>query len=186
VDERGEIIWTRRLRPRWRGAYAVLLAIVAAGGLWAGCTREEEPAYGPGEEEAPMNWALLVGLAGSGATVWATSSWAPKATLTGDGVLRYRALSRQRSIDLKTVDHVTVAASPVVMATHGTGAGRPGRWVMEVRPAGVDAPHQQSMSIYRAPEGVVGVASPPLTGAELDEFLLALGRFTEVRQDEPS
>ena len=201
MDDGAAVLWARRLRPRWRWWYPVLLAVVAAVGLGVGIADAREDARQPSSSFAPRERTpspfLFVGCGAAVGALCTAMAWAPRSALTADGVLRYAAVTRRRAIDLTDHDRVVVGVAGVVAGGARArrpprvaggpghlGGGETGRRVLEVRT--VDERHtrqQRTMALYLPAPDIVGVADPPLHGAELDELLDALGRFTLVEID---
>jgi hypothetical protein len=180
-----EVIWARRLRPRYRWWYPVLLAVVAVVGLWigiadaiadgdAGVTDSRDP-------EASPSPFLFIGAGAAVGVLVTAMAWAPHSWLTADGVLHYRAVTRRRTIDLRAEERVAFVVSGVV---HGgpayRGGHRTARHVHEVRTLAARQAHQRTTAQYLPPPGVVGIADPPPEGDERQVLLDALTRFVDV------
>ena len=98
MAETGEVIWSRRLRPRWKGIYVVALGLVAVLGLWFGFQDAREDGARQrsafSDEDDSPSWPLFAGIAASYGFVATLGAWAPQVTLTSTGRLRYRAITR--------------------------------------------------------------------------------------------
>lgn len=181
-----EVVWRRRLRPKWKGAYVAVSGIVGAALLWITWNPDDDRRSSGGRYamETVGDAAQFVGVAAVMLAGYGLFCWAPRARLGRDGVFRYRAVVASSELDVRAKGAVVVTASPLsVGGRHGKHTI--GRWVMEVRPHDDAVPPQRpKLAYYQARAGVVGVASPPLRGEELARLVAVLSAFAKVTVDD--
>lgn len=180
-----DVVWSRRLRPRWKGAYVGVSGVVGVVLLWITWNPDDRRSSGGRYELGSWGDALqFVGVAAVMLAGYGLFCWAPRARLGRDGVLRYRAVVASSQLDVRGKGAVVVTASPLKIGGR-YGGDTIGRWVMEVRPHDDAVPLQRpKLAYYQARPGVVGVSSPPLQGEELARLVAALSAFATVTLDD--
>jgi hypothetical protein len=181
-----EVVWSRRLRPKWKGTYVAASGIIGVALLWITWDPDDERRSSGGRyaTETVSDVAQFVGVAAVMLAGYGLFCWAPRARLGRDGVFRYRAVFTSSQLDVRGKGAVVVTASPVAVGGR-YGKHTIGRWVMEVRPHDDAVPLQRpKLALYQVPAGVVGVASPPLQGEELARLMAALSAFATVTVDD--